>query len=276
MMTDAAARIEATDEVGATREVDQKRAQSAVEFPYSDLGKAVELVQTMYEKAAGQCSYRQLAVWLKLSINGGTMRSRYSAARKFGLVGPVKDGQTTITDLGKQVLSPQVGIQGRAKATAFLNVPLYRAIYDQQQGYPLPPAPALEQLARDLGVAPKQAPRARQAFVKSASDAGFIDHETQSFIRPAFPDGEEPDSAEQHALGKTPASKQDGGDNETEVMSTSIDPIIMGLIDRLPESGEEWPLDQRKLWLGILESTFKLVYKEPEGESTNASTTGND
>lgn len=46
----------------------------------------------------------------------------------------------------------------------------------------------------------------------------------------------------------------DGGGGE-------IDPIIRGLLARLPKSGNVWPEAERKLWLGILENAFKLIYK---------------
>lgn len=152
----------------------------------------------MDDKAAGHCSYRQLAAWLTLSVDGGTMRARYSAARMFGLVTPVQEGRTKVTDLGKQVRSAEARVQSKAKATAFLNVPLYQEIYRQREGYPLPPAPALEQMVRGLGVPPKQARRARQAFVRSAEVAGFIDRETGNFIQPVLPAAEPPDALEPH------------------------------------------------------------------------------
>ena len=51
------------------------------------------------------------------------------------------------------------------------------------------------------------------------------------------------------------APGQDGGDPPV------IDPIIEGLLKRLPKTGDVWPEDDRKLWLGLLEGSFKLIYK---------------
>jgi hypothetical protein len=34
-----------------------------------------------------------------------------------------------------------------------------------------------------------------------------------------------------------------------------IDPIIAGLLKRLPKSGDIWPKAQRKLWLQLLEGS---------------------
>jgi hypothetical protein len=46
--------------------------------------------------------------------------------------------------------------------------------------------------------------------------------------------------------------------------STEIDPIIRGLLARLPKSGDVWPEADRKLWPQLLEDSFKLIYKDQE------------
>jgi hypothetical protein len=40
------------------------------------------------------------------------------------------------------------------------------------------------------------------------------------------------------------------------------DPIIEGLLKRLPKSGDVWPEAERKLWLHLLEGSFKLMSLE--------------
>ena len=47
-----------------------------------------------------------------------------------------------------------------------------------------------------------------------------------------------------------------------------IDPIIRGLLARLPQSGDVWPGIERKLWLQLLEGSFKLIYKDSEETKT--------
>jgi hypothetical protein len=41
-----------------------------------------------------------------------------------------------------------------------------------------------------------------------------------------------------------------------------IDPTIQRLLSRLPKSGDVWPEEQRKLWLRLLEGSFRLIYKD--------------
>lgn len=43
-----------------------------------------------------------------------------------------------------------------------------------------------------------------------------------------------------------------------------IDPIIQGLLSRLPRSGDVWPEADRKLWLELLEGSFRLNYKDKQ------------
>ena len=43
-----------------------------------------------------------------------------------------------------------------------------------------------------------------------------------------------------------------------------IDPIIRGLLVRLPKSGEVWPEAERELWLQLLEGSLRLIHKDQE------------
>jgi hypothetical protein len=41
-----------------------------------------------------------------------------------------------------------------------------------------------------------------------------------------------------------------------------LDPIVDALLEHLPAPGDYWHPEQRKLWLQILELSFKLIYNE--------------
>jgi hypothetical protein len=41
-----------------------------------------------------------------------------------------------------------------------------------------------------------------------------------------------------------------------------LDPIIRGLLTRLPKPGEVWPTDERAAWLNLLEGALKVIYKD--------------
>jgi len=44
------------------------------------------------------------------------------------------------------------------------------------------------------------------------------------------------------------------------------DPLIQGLVDRLPEPDSIWSLDDRVRWLRTAANIFALIYKCQEGE----------
>lgn len=124
---------------------------------------------------------------------------------------------------------------------------------DQFKGNMLPPPPAIERQIEQLGVSPKQKERARQTFMKSAQYAGFIDASTGRFVKPGIPQKDEVSRPQDLAR-----STGGGGDEPP----SPIDPIIAGLLKRLPQAGEVWPKAQRKLWLQLLEGSFELIYKD--------------
>ncbi len=262
MGTDEVGRIKMGSDVGETEAVRQRRERSTIEFPYSDLGSAIEIARVINERAGLECEATQLAAWLGQSVTGGTFRSRYSAARLFGLIETERGGHVKLTTLGLEALSPQKS--DKAKSQAFLKVELFRQMYETYKGNALPPAAALERMVTNLGVAPKQAERARQTFTKSADVAQFIDQQTGAFIEPAFPSPTEPAPAEPSATVDSSSRNTGGGGGDDGDVPPELDPIIKGLIGRLPRVGSVWPSEQRKLWLGILENTFQLVYRDDE------------
>lgn len=146
---------------------------------------------------------------------------------------------------------------------AFLNVELFRVMYDQYKGNALPPPPAIERQVEQLGVSPKQKERARQTFMKSAQYAGFIDAATGQFVKPGIAQKDE-------GSGQQVQQEIDrGGSGGDE--PPGIDPIIAGLLKRLPKSGEVWPEAERKLWLDLLAGSFKLIYKDTPAETRKLS-----
>jgi hypothetical protein len=53
----------------------------------------------------------------------------------------------------------------------------------------------------------------------------------------------------------------------------AADPLIQGLMDRLPHRNETWTLDERAKWLRTAASIFGLVYKARDGEHREISVT---
>jgi hypothetical protein len=51
---------------------------------------------------------------------------------------------------------------------------------------------------------------------------------------------------------------------EAALSGNQIDPIIEGLLVRLPYPGAVWPATDRQIWLDLLSGAFGLIYRETE------------
>jgi hypothetical protein len=102
----------------------------------------------------------ELAVWTGQTAAGGTFRTRLGAAKMFGLI-ETGQGRATLTPLGRDALENS-GKSHASRITAFLNVEVFKGMYDQFKGGALPPPPAIERQVVELGVSPRQKERARQ------------------------------------------------------------------------------------------------------------------
>src|SRR3984893_9745944 len=137
---------------GEQQGAERKRFRSEIEFPYSDLESAVEIAQTIHDKAGSSCETDELAAWMGQTASGGTFRTRLGAARLFDLI-ETGQGRVTLTQLGRDALDNS-GKERAARITAFLNVQLFAAMYEQFKGNALPPPPAIERQVEQLGVSP--------------------------------------------------------------------------------------------------------------------------
>jgi hypothetical protein len=246
----------AQSEIGGANAAGRER--SSIEFPYNDIDDAVEIARAIHTHAGTSATLTQLAAFVNQSVSSGTFRLRVSNARTFGLTENERR-EVRLTPLGRTIADPAQ--EPMARVDAFLHVPLYRRIFEHHDGYTLPGAGPLERFMREVGVSPKQTGKARQAFMRSARQAGFFAHGEDRLVRPSFPGGGASTRPIELAVSKGPEdrSKIGGGDGGGP---TDVDPIIKGLLARLPRSGDVWPEPERKLWLDLLAGSFKLIYKD--------------
>jgi hypothetical protein len=234
---------------------ERKRFRSEIEFPYADLESAVEIAQTIHSKAGSSCEVDELAAWMGQTATGGTFRTRLGAARMFGLI-ETGQGRAVLTQSGRDVLDNS-GNDRAARVAAFLNVELFRVMYDQYKGNALPPPPAIERQMEQLGVSPKQKERARQTFMKSAQYAGFIDSTTGRFVKPGIAQRDEGQQHQEKPADDSRRSGHGSGDGEPP-----MHPFIAGLLQSLPKNeGEPWLNADRAKWLQAANLIFDLIYK---------------
>ena len=236
----------------------QRRQRSTIDFPYLSLEVAEEVAAAVYERCGHSlCEIDELAAQMKQSV-GGALRQKIAAARTFDLVSREGRGAFTLTEIGKRIVVEGTAAEGRVEA--FLSVPLYAAIYEKYRGHALPPLRALEREMESLGVARKQTDKARQAFERSAQHSGFFEAGRDRLVRPRAELIEQPPTEDEE-------EKNGGSDDDASGSAApSVDPIIQGLLARLPATGSAWPESERKLWLTLLEGSFKLIYRETSSE----------
>jgi hypothetical protein len=237
----------------ATAEVASgKYERSSIEFPYGDLDDAVGIARAIQTNAGMSCSLSQLAACVSSTISSGTFRLRVSNARIYGLTENARR-EVTLTPLGRRIADPAA--EPNARADAFLHVPLYRRIFEAHDGYTLPGPGPLERFMRDAGVSPKQTGKARQAFMRSARQAGFFAHGEDRLVRPSFPDVPPGTRPIEPPKEKGKGASGGGGDLPPR------HPLIEGMFQSLPENGQPWTLDEAADWLHAAAYNLRFAYK---------------
>lgn len=235
-----------------------KRERSTIEFPYTGLEDALSVAKGIRDTTGTTpCQHEQLAAALGLSMNSSGYRVRLSAARVFGVI-ESSAGGVKLTPLGQMIVDS--ARDREAKVRAFLNVELFKAIYDQHRGKQLPPPAALEREMAALGVSEKQKERARQVFQRSAEIAGFFDMDRSRLIMPPGLGTDAPVAAEEK---KEPDK---GGNGEgPKPPSLGLHPFIEGLLKTLPAPESQWSLADRVKWLQAAGHIFDLIYSGGDG-----------
>lgn len=236
----------------------QARVQSTIEFPYLDEENAVEIATAVHEVGGSGCEWDQLAAHLKQAAQGGGFRLRMICAKQFGLV-LYDRGKVTLTSLGLRVVDPQ---QLRAaKVEAFLQVPLYKAVYEKFRGGTLPPLAGLEREMQALGVAPKQADKARQAFQRSAKYAGFFEFGADRLVPPPTAAASEFGTSKADKGSRESVGTGGGGGGDDGI---DVHPALLGLLRNLPPVGSPLGPKRRSALIDAFKSTINFIYPEDE------------
>ncbi|ESW67739.1 hypothetical protein NKK52_19755 [Mesorhizobium sp. C277A] len=253
---------------------DPRRERSTIEFPYMDLAMATEIAAGVYNRnGGGEVQADELAAHLKLSSNSSGFRTRIATAKTFGLVQSARGSDNiALTDLGLKIVDGKTN--RRARADAFLQVELFRTIYEKYKGAQLPPAAALERRMIEFGVAPKQAERARQVLERSAETAGYFESGRDRLVRPANIGVEDADKQKTGNGGGGNGQGGDGGsgDNGKGKLQREIHPAVLGILEILPPVGSPWPIRQRAKWLSSLNNVFELIYTDEDSAEVEIST----
>ena len=237
-----------------------KQERSTIEFPYTDLDNGIEVVRGVHQAGGTACEYEQLAAALSLEAKGGGFRQRVNGARIFGLISYERGGRITLTELGRQVLSQET--EKSARMNAFLAVELYKKVYEQFKGSPLPPQAGLERAIENMGVGAKVKDKARQVMLRSAKQAGFFDSAADRLVKPPLHNQGGKETPPPKGSGSDSGQNQ-GGDGG----GRTYHPFIAGLLQELPDPGAEWPIQKRLVWLKTANGIFSMIYQTKDEDN---------
>ncbi|MBF0355928.1 MAG: hypothetical protein HQL43_11895 [Alphaproteobacteria bacterium] len=286
-MTGAAIPIDGAAKGSGSSDV-RHNDRSTIDFPYLDLDAGIEVAKAIYDHAGlGACEVDQLAAQMKQTVSGA-FRMKTATAKTFGLVEKDSRSAFKLSPVGRKLVHPDSEAEG--KAEAFLTVPLYREIYEKYKGHLLPPLKALEREMSSLGVAPKQADKARQAFERSARQAGFFAHGEDRLVQPRVErdpltkrvspgeqaDGDPNDFSGGGGSGGGASSGSGGGSGGFEVLG--LDQLLIAMLKKIPSEAEGWPKEKRVRWFRTFAMNVSQVYDEEDDpvdiEITLAKTNG--
>ena len=247
------------------------KERSSIRFPYKPIGDAIRVARTIFDSTGhGECEFDLLASGLQMSTKSSGFRLLISTATMFGLITKSGSQSYKLTGLGTRIVDQDK--QKAAKVEAFLLVPLFQKVYENYRGATLPPASAIEREIQLMGVAEKQKARARQVMLKSAEECGFFHMGKDKLVKPAMQSLGNTEGMQKNHVDLGNRNNHRGTDGNSDSMKRgggnggggddNLDPILKGLIARLPASGAHWPKSERKKWVSILQSSFELIYED--------------
>jgi hypothetical protein len=262
----ADAKESATEGPAASEPRQTRIGRSETPFPYVHLEEAITIPRAIFENGARDLSRDQLAGALGVAPGSGSFSLKLGSARMFGLA-ESNDGRYALTDIGHMACSADTTEAQTGRRDAFLSVELYKRLFTDYRGKPLPPLPkALETALVSYGVAPKQADKCRQTLMRSAQFAGFFANGRDRLIEPII-GGIAPvsrtGSIEQQAVERVDSeAKKSSAKHELAVLN---EPLIMGMLVRMPEPGNGWSQEKRAQWLTLFGSVLDMVYPVSAG-----------
>lgn len=231
-----------------------KRGRSTIAFPYQDLGAAEEIAAGI-SKYGVECQTSDLAGRLDTTVDSGAFRAKISAAQMFGLSTGSRAGVIRLTDLGRAI-NDESQVRA-ARAEAFLNVELYALIFREFAGGKLPEDDALERYMVSKGVVAKMAARARQAFQRSAEQAGYSEAGKDRLTRPPV---------DPFAAPADDGKPQDGADAGSRLIGMAANPVLKALWDTLPAE-RPFTAEARRRFFTTLAFNIDYVYgPAPDGD----------
>lgn len=244
--------------------------KSKIAYPYYDLDQSIEVAQAVRGKGGGHCTKDQLADFLGYStVKSGAYLTRIAAAKQFGLVNIEKD-QISITERANTILAPILPEDSKnARIAAFLNVPLFEAVYERFKGQQLPEPVGLKNLFQNhYHIVPDRVTPALRVLMESADQAGFfsVSGNRNKLIKPVGESSQrQKDDPKQEKPKDEPPHKPSGGGDGPP---PSIHTAITGLLRELPKPGP-WPKKGKERFMSAFRATIDFIYPDSDEDANN-------
>ena len=247
------------------------RVKSTIAFPYYDLNSVLSLPRAIHENFGSRCSPDQLAAILNHeNARSGSFGLKTAAGQQFGLITRDKSN-FAITHLGLSVLHKESEVQ--AKIAAFLEVPLFKKVYERYKGLTLPGDLGLEMEMVEMGVTHKSADRARQVFQRSAEQAGLFWLGRNRIVLPKGVSdswiANQTQSTDNNELESTSLSLSSSQSAEVQMdispssRPTGIEglpPAVIGVLTTLPPPGTAWQKVDIDAWSEMFRQVLMISY----------------
>ena len=244
--------------------------KSAIPFPYVNLEDVAALAKGMSNRGGVPLARDQLADAIN-TVENSTFSLKIAAARMFDVI-VLFEGKFSLTKIGHSLASDDDDEAKTARRDAFWSVELYRKVYEHFRGKTLPPRAGIENALVSLGVSEKQAEKARQAFERSAQFAGYLSANKDRLVQPVIITKNMLLDEPLNPLFNTPKEHQNKDDRtKNRIDLENFDdplqePLVTGLLKRLPPIGSEWPAKERVKWIRTLIANFTTIYSEGSDE----------
>lgn len=209
-------------DIGADEgDVTGEATSSGMRLPRVHLKNVVELLEKAYEHGRSP-SITQVAAAVNQTLNSGAFRTRMAAAAHFGLLTPAR-GRVQITELGMRALDEEQ--RPAALVDAWMQVPIFKSLFNRFDGNRLPPASGIEAELTNLGVPSKNSAVIRRVLMSSAEQAGLLNSAADRLVIPTFDSpamrhsGPEVDSSQQSSSPSRGASAVAGDTYTVELAS---------------------------------------------------------
>ncbi len=248
-------------------EADKKsRSQATMPYPYTNLNSGLEVARVIHEKGGGECSAMHLASFLSYTnVRGGAFVSRISAAKQFGLIIGGQEA-LSVTERAMKILAPVMPEDGiQAKLDAFMEVPLFKDVFERFKGKSLPPEGGLKNLfANTYRLSPDRVGPAVRVFYESAEQAGLFElsPDRTQLLPPLIKRLEKRDDQQEGELPPPPPDKPPQITKQPE-HNIGIHPALAGLLKDLPPPGP-WEAAKKQQFMDAFRGIFEFVYPGKE------------